>query len=380
MPVADVASLEGTGTYTLSSAEHSFAKKNSGEGRSGLHEAVCAMIGVIASPPTAGLAASGEMPSPSAPGCFFSEELRRAKTAVPVYLMNLPLSLSAQVANNAWMDEMSAVDREVRPASAISQFLELYRHISGQAIVYLLPSRPGLQDQPYVANLAAVLPHCHEDTVLISRFRASARARESAVGTEFFRLMEFSVHEMPEAVGGSEAFFEGEADLKHVHGNVYVGGYGLRTSLNALEWTAERFGMRIIPYRITDPYLYHLDCCVLRLTNDAMLVCTSLAEPGFLRELEKHCQIIDVTLDEARAGITNSLVLADQILCDTDIGLLDEGNRQYAVERAKIRRLEEICGRLGRSLHTFCLSEFYKSGALLSCLVLPVRHASADSL
>ena len=248
------------------------------------------------------------------------------------------------------MEEISESDREVQPARAMRQFLELYRHVSSKAIFFFLPSNPGLQDQPYVANVAAVLPHCSQDTVLISRFRASGRSGESLIGSEFFRLMNFSVHQTPETIGGCEAYFEGEADLEHVHGNVYVGAYGIRTSLNTLEWATERFEMNIIPFRMTDPYQYHLDCCVLRLSEEAMLVCTSVADRSFLSQLEKHCEILDVTLEEARSGMTNSLVLDNEILCDTDIQCHSRDDPLYAAGRTRQARgkLERICERFGR--------------------------------
>ena len=73
----------------------------------------------------------------------------------PVLLMNLPLSLSAQIPNNAYMENMSPGEREVCLDRAIAQFLSLYKHIAQHAIVYLLPSTPGFQDQPYVSNLGA---------------------------------------------------------------------------------------------------------------------------------------------------------------------------------------------------------------------------------
>ncbi len=161
---------------------------------------------------------------------------------------------------------MSASERDIRLDRAIAQFLDLYKHIARQAVVYLLPSRPGLQDQTYVSNLGVVLPHCEEDTVIISRFRSQPRVGEAGVGADFFRLMNFAVERPPESVDAEPVYFEGEADLKHIRGNLYIGAHGMRTSRNALSWAAERFGMQVIPFQITDPYLYHLDCCIFRLT------------------------------------------------------------------------------------------------------------------
>jgi arginine dihydrolase len=300
--------------------------------------------------------------------------VRLGDVKCPVLLMNLPLSLSAQIPNNAYMENMSPGEREVCLDRAIAQFLSLYKHIAQHAIVYLLPSTPGFQDQPYVSNLGLVLPHCEEDTVIISKFRSTPRVGEERTGADFFKLMNFAVERPPETFEAEPVYFEGEADLKHIRGSLYIGAHGMRTSRNALIWAAERFEMEIVPFRITDPYLYHLDCCFLRITEEAVLLCTSVADRICLRAIEQHCEIIDVSVELARAGITNSVLLPGQILCDSPIAELRAGSDSYAIEKTKVERLENICSRFGRTLRLFCMSEFYKSGALLSCLVMHIRQ------
>ena len=299
-----------------------------------------------------------------------------SKLNFPVLLMNLPLSLSADIPNNAYMEDLTPSMREVCLDRAIAQFLSLYKHVARHALVYLLPSTPGFQDQTYVSNLGVVLPHCGEDTVIISRFRSTPRVGEDRIGADFFKLMNFTVEQPPEAFEAEPLFFEGEADLKHIQGNLYIGAHGMRTSRNALTWAAERFEMEILPFRITDPYLYHLDCCFLRITEDTVLLCTSIADPACLRAIEQHCEIIDVSLEDARAGITNSLLLPGEILCDSPLLELGKEHHSYAIEKAKIERLEDICSRFSRALRIFCMSEFYKSGALLSCLIMHIRQVA----
>jgi N-dimethylarginine dimethylaminohydrolase len=294
--------------------------------------------------------------------------------------MNLPLSLSTQIPNNAYMEDMSPSEREVCIDRAIPQFLSLYKHITQHALVFLLPSAPGVQDQPYVSNLGAVLPHCGEDTVIISRFRSAPRVGEERIGAEFFKLMNFSVVQPPKTFEGEPLYFEGEADLKHVQGNRYVGAHGMRTSRNALTWAAHRFDMEIIPFRITNRYLYHLDCCFLRITEDAVMLCTTLADRMCVRSIEQHCEIIDISLEHARAGITNSLLLPGEVLCDSPIRELGKESASYPVEKSKIERLETICSRFGRTLRVFCMSEFYKSGALLSCLIMHIKQVTDGAL
>lgn len=304
----------------------------------------------------------------------FSEGLRAGGVDCPVFLMNLPLSLSSAVPNNAWMDDLSPDDRGVRLPRAVAQFQDLYRHIAQKAIVYLLPSEFGLQDQTYVSNLGVVLPHCQRDTVIISRFKTAPRIGEARIGAQFFRLMNFKVEEPPATIKAKPVYLEGDADLKHIRGNLYIGAHGVRTSRNALDWAAERFEMVIVPFPVADPYLYHLDCWVFRLSDEAVMLCTALADKTAVKQIERHCEIVDITPEEARSGMTNGLLLPDEVLCDTDIGELASTEPRYAVEKSKIERLQRISTRFGRSVRLFCMSEFYKSGALLSCLVMPIAR------
>ena len=274
------------------------------------------------------------------------------------------------------MEEMRASDREILLDRAIAQFLSLYRHIAQSALVYLLPSTPGFQDQPYVSNLGLVLPHCEEDTVIISRFRSTPRIGEDRIGADFFKLMNFAVVQPPVTFENEPLYLEGEADLKHIKGSLYIGAHGMRSSRNALTWAAERFEMEIVPFRVTNRYLYHLDCCFLRITGQAVMLCTSLADRMCVRALEQHCDIIDVSVEHARAGITNSLLLPGEVLCDSPIVELGKESPSYLIEKSKIERLETICSRFGRTLRVFCMSEFYKSGALLSCLIMHIKQMS----
>ena len=53
--------------------------------------------------------------------------------------------------------------------------------------------------------------------------------------------------------------FEGEAELKHLHENVYVGGYGIRSEKETYQWMGENFNMQVVKLRLTDPYRRR--CC-----------------------------------------------------------------------------------------------------------------------
>src|SRR5262245_51458342 len=56
----------------------------------------------------------------------FPSGVRFGHLNFPVLLMNLPLSLSARIPNNAYMEDLSPSQREICLDRAISQFLSLY--------------------------------------------------------------------------------------------------------------------------------------------------------------------------------------------------------------------------------------------------------------
>src|SRR5262245_34573572 len=59
--------------------------------------------------------------------------VRLTQVNIPVLLMNVPLSLSAQIPNNAWMEDMTPDKREIDLDRAIAQFAALYKHIAQHA-------------------------------------------------------------------------------------------------------------------------------------------------------------------------------------------------------------------------------------------------------
>lgn len=285
------------------------------------------------------------------------------------FLMNVPFSLSTEVPNNLWMLDLSPDKRIIDKNKALSQFMSLYSFLAQHSIVYLLPSYPGLQDQTYVANLGIILPHGDQRTVVISNFRSAPRRNESTIGREFFQLMKYSTIDAP-------SYFEGEADLKHIQDNLYVGAHGIRTSKEALNWFSETFDMKIIPFLMQDEYLYHLDCCVLPLTSEYVAVCTAKAEKETIQELEKYVSIYDVSVGDTYSGFNNCLVIGKYVLCASDIDALSKTDKHYESEKSKVESLTSLCLRLGMEPVFFNLSEFCKSGALLSCMVMHLNWSN----
>ncbi len=292
--------------------------------------------------------------------------------ARPAFLLNPPFSYSTAAANNIWMEELDDEERKPDHQRAMAQFLEVYRYLAAEALVYLLPTPQveGLQDLVFTANLGIVLEHRDGDpSVVISNFTSEPRRGETPVGVAFFEAMGYDTQVSPSR-------FEGEAELKHLHDNVYVGGYGIRSDKATYEWMERTFDMKVVPLGHDDPYLYHLDCSIFPLTREDTLVCTELYERDELAELERHTNIIDVSIDDAYAGICNSVRVANTILNASHIHELKAGTEDYRNEISKNRRLEDIASDNAFEVNFFNLSEYHKGGALLSCMVMHLNRFS----
>jgi N-dimethylarginine dimethylaminohydrolase len=290
----------------------------------------------------------------------------------PAFVMSCPFSYSTECPNNVWMRELCDEDRKVNRTKAMSQFAQVYRHMAADAFVFLLPAPKGctLQDLVFTANLGIVLEHVPgRDVVVLSNYTSAPRVGETEIGEQFFRAMGYTTIVAPHK-------FEGEAELKHLYDNVYVGGYGIRSDRQVYDWMEEQFDMTIVKVSETDEYLYHLDCSIFPVTADDTLVCTELLDKAEVVQMEKVTNIIDVSVDACYSGICNSVRHHNSILNSSHIHSLRSGSEEYFEELRKNRELEDIAVKLGLEVCYFNLSEYHKGGALLSCMVMHLNRRS----
>jgi N-dimethylarginine dimethylaminohydrolase len=286
----------------------------------------------------------------------------------PSFVVNFPFTLDTKNPNNIWMQELKPEELQINRPRAYRQFMDLYNFMAGASLTYILPSYGNFQDQVYVANLGIYLPHIkNENHIILSNFTSEPRRGEEAVGDSFFKLMNYNTHLCPHK-------WEGEADLKYLNNNVYIGGYGIRSERESYEWMRKTFGMEIIELEMIDDHLYHLDCSVFPLTSDKTMICTSMYAPEELAILEKYTEIIDVSEDDAFGGITNSVRIGNSIMCASNITELKKTDELYQLEAAKIATLEKICSNEGMEPIILNISEYMKSGALLSCCVMHLNY------
>ena len=296
--------------------------------------------------------------------------MKETPSQLPIqsFVMNFPFSLSTADPNNIWMKELTDKELIINKPKAYKQFMDLYTFVAGGAVVNLLPSEGNFQDQVYVANLGIYLPHIKDENhIILSNFTSDPRKGEELVGEKYFNQMGYKTAISPFK-------WEGEADLKYLYGNKYVGGYGIRSDIKAYEWMEEQYGMDILKLEMVDEYLYHLDCSIFALNNNQTLVCTELFEEEELAEMEKSTEIIDIDIDDAFCGLTNSVRMGNMILCASNIAELKKSHEYYAGEVHKIKTLEKICGDAGMEPVIFNLSEYMKSGAMLSCMMMHLNR------
>ncbi|HEK9104031.1 TPA: hypothetical protein SUB30_005601 [Bacillus pseudomycoides] len=224
--------------------------------------------------------------------------------------------------------------RLVNLPRAVEEFHGFVHKLSEDALVFQLPPYPGLQDLVYVANLGLVPAHV-PNTVVLSNFKSTPRRGEDIVGANFLSQLGYRVVRAP-------YFFEGEADFKHIRDNVYVGAHGMRTSRKFLQWFEETFDAHVIPFEMNDPLCYHLDGCVLPLTEEKVAVCVDLVDNKTIKEIEKFAEIIPVAQVDAKTGALNSVVLGNKLYNDSIIDSLSKDNQRYERELSKVKAVERI--------------------------------------
>jgi N-dimethylarginine dimethylaminohydrolase len=240
-------------------------------------------------------------------------------------------------------------------AVAFSQFLRLYHQLTREALVYILPSEGNFQDQTFVANLGCYLPHItNENIIVISNYQSLPRIGEEKVGIPFFHSMGYKIIQPPTT-------FEGEADLKFIRDNIYVGGHGLRTQLETHYWLMDATDAEIITIEMDEAKLYHFDCILLPLTQERALVATEVIKRADLRKLEKVVEIVSIPSKYIYDAWTNSVIVNGEIFnC-----IMDVESKNYFFD---------YISRYGLTPIDVDVSEFDKSGAGLSCMVMHLNY------
>jgi N-dimethylarginine dimethylaminohydrolase len=207
------------------------------------------------------------------------------------------------------------------------------------------------EDQPdmvFVANHA--LPTAGGGGVVLARMAATERESEPDYFRAWAREQGYTVEPAP------TARFEGAGDAIWQPGRRLLwGGHGIRTERAAYDELADRLDTAVVPLELADERYFHLDLCLLPLSETAALVQPEAFAPSALDRLDAVFE----TLIEAPAGESlDSFAVNGEVIDDTVVA------GAGAPETA--RRLDEA----GYDVVTVDTGEFLKAGGSVSCLTL----------
>lgn len=277
---------------------------------------------------------------------------------MPVFTLCPPVYAENTIKNNPTMQEHK--NKPIDKNKFLAEWYNLYNVLAANALVYLLTPIKGLQDQTYV-NSFAYLPHyTKKDTIILSNFTAEGRAGEEEVAGGLLADLGYELHKCPFK-------FEGDAELKWLRDDIYLGGYGFRTDIRALNWIEETFGAKIIKIKETDEILYHLDCSAFVFNDFTVMLCAEIMDSKTVHEIEKLAAIIPVSRADAYEGICNCIKVEDAIYNSSPLEFMKPTEDNYGLQKHKNETLERICRENGSELIYFDLRECESSGAKCSC-------------
>ena len=290
-----------------------------------------------------------------------------SQSPFPVFVLCQPMYVDNKIANNIWMKELKGKDREIDHERFMGEWWNFYRLLSADSMVYLIPPIRGLQDQVYV-NSFAYLPHLKDkDVIVLSNFTADGREGEETMAGIFLGSLGYECVRCPHK-------FEGEPELKYLRDNIYFGGYGQRTQIEAHRWIEKTYGAKVISIKEKDPHLYHLDCTLFVLNEENIMCCTEIFDAPTVKEIEKVADIHPVTLDDCHENICNSIRVVDLIITSSSLLFMQKRDPDYKDEWKKNENLEKICNELGLEIMFIEMSEAAKSGAALSCFTAHLNY------
>lgn len=256
------------------------------------------------------------------------------------YAMCAPTYFGVEYSINPWMD----VSRRVDPERAHDQWQRLHDAlVAAGATIELITPQPGVPDLVFTANAGLV----DGGNFILATFRHRERQAERPYTASFFADRGFQVVELP-----AGQVQEGAGDALPFRGTL-VAGHGFRSERRSYESIAQR-GIDVLPVRLVDPRLYHLDIV--------------------------FCPIDDRRALVAPSGLSRESLKAVSRLVPEPIGLSDDDALRFAANSVVVDRtivMPRVPPAVGRKLerHGFAvvecdMSEFQKAGGACRCLTL----------
>jgi N-dimethylarginine dimethylaminohydrolase len=151
---------------------------------------------------------------------------------------------------------------------------------------------------------------------------------------------------------------EGQGDLLRHPGrqDVVHGGFGFRTTRAALDRVGEITGATVVIHELSDPRFYHLDTCLVPLSEDEALFAPEAFSPEGHATLRKWFpKLVAAPLEEASSGFACNAHCPD--------------GRNVLID-SSCRRTSDLLAARGYEVTPVDTSEFRKAGGSVFCMKL----------
>lgn len=275
------------------------------------------------------------------PARWAMDKIQQATGETTRLLLARPDAFTVRYEINPWMHVDVPVDRD-RAIAEWQGLRAVYAELGAE--IETIEPVPELPDLVYVANAGFV----HGSRVLLSRFRHPERQGEEAIFARWFAAQGYQIVRPP-----AELAFEGAAEVR-IAGDVFFGGWGIRTDRRVHDWVAAELGLRLVDLELVDPRFYHLDTCLNVLPGGLILYYPPAFSAAARAKIRRFAaDLIELTDPEGLAFVANSILI----------------DRTLVLGWAGDRVIEEL-GRRGFATRIARVDEFRKGGGSVACLTL----------
>ena len=245
---------------------------------------------------------------------------------------------------NAWMRLAVVPDK----SRAWEQWDHLYHTLASQLSVdvSVIHPRQGSPDMVFTANAGMA----EGKTFIPSRFHHPERQGEIPHFVRWFKAHDYAIVPIPADIEGCH---EGEGDALR-YGDLILAGYGHRSDVAPQRAAGALLGHPVLPLRLVDPRWYHLDTCLVPLSDELIAY-----YPGAFDQASREAI-------EALPGEKAPISLHDALLFAANAVVVGK----HVVLNAGCEAFEDCLRKRGFIPHPVPLDEFLKAGGAAKCLAL----------
>jgi len=283
--------------------------------------------------------------------------------AQAVFLTVDPAHYEVSYRINPWMQPDSWQQDAVRLRQEAQQaYASLCSSLRGAGCeVISVSGPPGVPDLVFTANAAIVM----EGRALMARFRYPERQAEEPAYLKIFEELQAQgrLHEVRQLPPG--CYQEGAGDcIWDAKRGLFWAGHGPRSSLHAIPYIRDFFGVEVVPLELTSEYCYHLDVCFCPLSGGEILYFPPALSEVARRQLARRVPrdlLIEASEEDLRHFSVNAINLGRLIIMNRTTDALRKVLRDRGYQVVELD-----------------LSPFMMSGGSAYCLTLRLDRGRRD--